>query len=226
MLICAMLDEANLPCYSPLEEEFMRLLIATRNPGKVREYAELLEGLSLDLCGLADLGLESEVDETGQTFSANAQLKATAYCHASGLLTFADDSGLEVEVLGGAPGVFSARYAGHGASDADRVRKLLAALEGVPWDKRGARFRCVIALAWPDGRLETFEGQCDGVIAFEPKGTNGFGFDPVFYMPEHGCTMAELPMDVKNRISHRGRAAALAFERLKDEKGGFRFLPS
>jgi XTP/dITP diphosphohydrolase len=226
MLICAMLDEANLPCYSPLEEEFMRLLIATRNPGKVREYAELLEGLSLDLCGLADLGLESEVDETGQTFSANAQLKATVYCHASGLLTFADDSGLEVEVLGGAPGVFSARYAGHGASDADRVRKLLAALEGVPWDKRGARFRCVIALAWPDGRLETFEGQCDGVIAFEPKGTNGFGFDPVFYMPEHGCTMAELPMDVKNRISHRGRAAALAFERLKDEKGGFRFLPS
>lgn len=204
----------------------MRLLIATRNPGKVREYAELLEGLSLDLCGLADLGLESEVDETGQTFSANAQLKATVYCHASGLLTFADDSGLEVEVLGGAPGVFSARYAGHGASDADRVRKLLAALEGVPWDKRGARFRCVIALAWPDGRLETFEGQCDGVIAFEPKGTNGFGFDPVFYMPEHGCTMAELPMDVKNRISHRGRAAALAFERLKDEKGGFRFLPS
>jgi XTP/dITP diphosphohydrolase len=226
MPICAMLDEANLPCYSPLEEEFMRLLIATRNPGKVREYAELLEGLSLDLCGLADLGLESEVDETGQTFSANAQLKATVYCHASGLLTFADDSGLEVEVLGGAPGVFSARYAGHGASDADRVRKLLAALEGVPWDKRGARFRCVIALAWPDGRLETFEGQCDGVIAFEPKGTNGFGFDPVFYMPEHGCTMAELPMDVKNRISHRGRAAALAFERLKDEKGGFRFLPS
>jgi XTP/dITP diphosphohydrolase len=197
----------------------MRLLIATRNPGKVREYDGLLDGLNLDLCGLTDLGLEDKVDETGQTFAENAQLKAMAYCHTSGLLTLADDSGLEVEALGGAPGVFSARYAGHGATDADRVRKLLAALDGVPWEKRKARFRCVIVLAWPDGHMATFDGQCDGVIAFEPKGTNGFGFDPVFYMPTYGCTMAELPMDVKNRISHRGRAAALARERLKREMG-------
>jgi XTP/dITP diphosphohydrolase len=194
----------------------MRFLVATNNPGKIREYDVLLAGLRLDLCGLAEVGLDTEVEETGQTFAENALLKALAYGRASRLLTLADDSGLEVEALGGAPGVYSARYAGKGASDADRYRKLLAALESVPWEKRAARFRCVIALAWPDGRVETFEGQCDGVIVFEPRGTNGFGFDPVFYMPEHGCTMAELPTEVKNRVSHRARAAALARERLKN----------
>ena len=193
----------------------MRLLIATNNPGKVREYDDLLQGLGLELCGLADIGLDRQVDETGHTFDENARLKARAYSQASHLLTLADDSGLEVTVLGGAPGVHSARYAGPGASDADRINKLLAALDGAPWDDRAAQFRCVIALAWPDGRLETFEGQCAGVIAFEPKGTNGFGFDPVFYLPELNCTMAELPMDVKNRISHRARAAALVRERLR-----------
>lgn len=192
----------------------MRLLVATNNPGKVREYQDLLVGLNLELVGLADAGTDTEVDETGRTFEENARLKAEAYGRASGLLTLADDSGLEVEALGGAPGVFSARYAGKGATDADRYRKLLVALDGVPWEKRGARFRCVIALAWPDGHIETFDGQCDGVIAFEPKGTNGFGFDPVFYMPEHGCTIAELPDEVKNRVSHRARAAMLARERL------------
>jgi len=192
----------------------VRLLVATNNPGKVREYQDLLVGLNLELVGLADAGTDTEVDETGRTFEENARLKAEAYGRASGLLTLADDSGLEVEALGGAPGVFSARYAGKGATDADRYRKLLVALDGVPWEKRGARFRCVIALAWPDGHIETFDGQCDGVIAFEPKGTNGFGFDPVFYMPEHGCTIAELPDEVKNRVSHRARAAMLARERL------------
>jgi len=196
----------------------MRLLIASNNVGKVHEYAELLAGSGFDLCRLAEVGLDNEVEETGETFTENACLKARAYGQSSGLLTLADDSGLEVDALGGAPGVHSARYAGPGATDADRIGKLLAALDGVPWEKRTADFRCVIALSWPDGRLETFEGRCDGVIAFEPKGTNGFGFDPVFYMPEHNCTMAELPMDVKNRISHRGRAAALVCERLKAEE--------
>ncbi len=195
----------------------MRLLVATNNPGKVQEYTDLLDGLGLELLGLADVGLGNDVDETGQTFVENAQLKAHAYCQASRLLTLADDSGLEVEALGGAPGIHSARYAGPMASDADRIRKLLTALCSVPEEQRAARFRCVIALAWPDGRLETFEGQCKGVIAFEPKGTNGFGFDPIFYLPELGCTMAELPQDVKNRISHRARAAALARKRLKSE---------
>jgi len=196
----------------------MRLLIATNNVGKVHEYAELLAGSGFDLCRLAEVGLDNEVEETGETFTENACLKACAYGQSSGLLTLADDSGLEVDALGGAPGVHSARYAGPGATDADRIRKLLAALDGVPWEKRTADFRCAIALSWPDGRLETFEGRCDGVIAFEPKGTNGFGFDPVFYMPEHNCTMAELPMDIKNHISHRGRAAALVCERLKAEE--------
>ena len=195
----------------------MQLLVATNNPGKVREYADLLDGLGLELLGLAGIGLGNGVDETGQTFVENAQLKAQAYCRASRLLTLADDSGLEVEALGGAPGVHSARYAGPMASDADRIRKLLTALCSVPAEQRAARFRCVIALAWPDGRLETFEGQCEGVIAFEPKGTNGFGFDPIFYLPELGCTMAELPQDVKNRISHRAQAAELARKRLKSE---------
>jgi XTP/dITP diphosphohydrolase len=198
----------------------MRLLIATNNVGKVREYADLLAGSGFDLCRLADVGLNNQIEETGETFMENARLKAHAYGQASGILTLADDSGLEVDALGGAPGVHSARYAGPGANDADRIRKLLAALDGVPWEKRTANFRCIIALSWPDGHLETFEGRCDGVIALEPKGTNGFGFDPVFYVPEYDCTMAELPMDVKNRISHRGRAAALVRERLGAEKLG------
>jgi XTP/dITP diphosphohydrolase len=197
----------------------MRLLVATNNPGKVKEYQDLLAGLDVELCRLADLGITDEVDETGQTFGENARLKAAAYGQASGLLTLADDSGLEVEALGGAPGVYSARYAGKGTTDADRYRKLLAALDRVPWEKRAARFRCVIALAWPDGHIETFDGHCDGVIAFEPQGMNGFGFDPVFYMPEHGRTMAELPDEVKNQVSHRARAAALARERLKLDLG-------
>jgi XTP/dITP diphosphohydrolase len=192
----------------------VRLLVATNNPGKLREYQDLLAGLDVELSGLTDLGITTEADETGQTFEENARIKAAAYGRMSGLLTLADDSGLEVEVLSGAPGIYSARYAGKGATDADRYRKLLVALASVPWEKRAARFRCVIALAWPDGHNETFEGQCEGVIAFEPKGTNGFGFDPVFYMPEHGCTMAELPEEKKNQISHRARAARLARERL------------
>jgi len=192
----------------------MRLLIATRNPGKVREYAQLMAGLDFEICGLADVGIDEQVDETGQTFEENARLKAQVYCQASGLLTLADDSGLEVEALNGAPGVHSARYAGPDASDAERYCKLLAALRDVPWEKRAARFRCVIALAWPAGRIETFQGHCDGVIAFEPKGTHGFGFDPIFYIPELGCTMAELPEEQKNQISHRARAAALARQRL------------
>ncbi len=192
----------------------MRLLVATQNRGKVREYEELLTGLGLELCSLADVGLHAPVEETGQTFAENARLKAETYGSASGLLTLADDSGLEVDALGGAPGVYSARYAGEGASDADRYTKLLSALAGVPREQRAARFRCVIALAWPAGGVDLFEGQCEGIIAFEPRGTNGFGFDPVFYMPEFGQTMAELPMDVKNRVSHRARAAARLRDRL------------
>jgi XTP/dITP diphosphohydrolase len=184
----------------------IRLLVATNNPGKVREYEALLRGLPLTLTYPAQESIDIEVEETGSTFAENARLKATAYARASGLLTLADDSGLEVDALGGEPGTRSARYAGQGASDEDRYRLLLSKLEGVPWDRRTARFRCVIALARPQGEVRTAEGTCEGGIAFEPRGEHGFGYDPVFYMAEHGQTMAELEPEIKNRISHRARA--------------------
>jgi len=193
----------------------MCLLIATRNPGKLREYESLLNGCGCELVNLQAYP-EIDVEETGSTFEENARLKAIACAQTSGLLALADDSGLEVDALGGAPGVYSARYAGPGASDATRVQKLLAELQPVPPGKRTARFRCVIALAWPDGRCETFDGTCEGEVAFEPKGMNGFGYDPIFYMPEHGKAMAELPEEFKNRISHRARAMALAYARLRE----------
>jgi XTP/dITP diphosphohydrolase len=187
-----------------------KLLVATNNPGKLREYAALLAGLPATLTTPAQEGLTFEVDETGETFAENATLKALAYARASGLLTLADDSGLEVDALDGAPGVYSARYAGPGAGDADRYRLLLRRLAGVPQERRAARFRCVVALATPAGEAQTAEGRCEGVIGFEPRGEHGFGYDPVFYLPERGQTMAELPPEVKNRISHRARAIEAA----------------
>jgi XTP/dITP diphosphohydrolase len=192
-----------------------KLLIATHNPGKVREYRELLAGLPLDITYLDAEGVTFEVDETGQTFEENAVLKARAYAAATGLWTWADDSGLEVDALGGAPGVHSARYAGPGASDADRYHKLLDALTGVPWDRRTARFCCVVALCLPEReQVVTTSGQIEGLIAFGPAGTNGFGFDPVFYIPDGGQTMAQLPAETKNQISHRGLAARAAAQAL------------
>jgi XTP/dITP diphosphohydrolase len=188
-----------------------RLLIATNNPGKVREYEELLGDLPFEITFPGQEGLSLDVDESGATFQENARIKARAYARASGLLTLADDSGLEVDALGGAPGVHSARYGGPGATDADRYRKLLAALQDVPVGQRSARFRCVIALAQPRGQIQTAEGTCEGEIGFEPRGEHGFGYDPVFVVEGYGGqTMAELPPDLKNRISHRARAAAAA----------------
>ncbi len=184
----------------------MKLLVATHNPGKVRELRALLEDLPLELTWPGELGLDLQVEESGATFEENARLKALAYARASGLWTLADDSGLEVDALGGAPGVRSARYGGPGASDADRYRLLLERMAAVPEGKRQARFRCVVALASPDGRIWTAEGKVEGVVAWEPRGENGFGYDPVFYMPDLGCTMAELPEEEKNRLSHRARA--------------------
>jgi XTP/dITP diphosphohydrolase len=187
-----------------------KLLVATNNPGKLKEYADLLDGLPAALTTPAQEVLSMEVKESGTTFAENAILKARAYAEASGLLTLADDSGLEVDALGGAPGVRSARYAGEGASDADRYRLLLRHLADVPEKERTARFRCVVAIATPGGDVHTAEGRCEGLIGFEPRGTHGFGYDPVFYMPDRGQTMAELPAEVKNRISHRARAIQAA----------------
>jgi len=182
----------------------MRLLIATTNPGKVREYQQLLNGLNCDLIGLADVGITQDVAETGETYEDNALLKACAYAALSGLLTLADDSGLEVDALHSRPGVHSARYA---PDSPMRIRRLLDEMQNVPADRRSARFRCVIAVAWPDGRAEITSGTCEGWITTEARGSNGFGFDPVFHVTEHGLTMAELPEDVKNKISHRAHAA-------------------
>ena len=187
-----------------------KLLIATHNLGKVREYRELLVGLPVETTYLDAAGITLEVEETGASFAENALLKATTYAAASGLLTWADDSGLEVDALDGAPGVYSARYAGHAASDADRYRKLLNRLAGVPWDRRTARFRCVVAIAAPHGAVSMAEGVCEGIIAFGPAGEHGFGYDQVFFIPEFNCTMAQMDPATKNRISHRARAMQAA----------------
>ena len=148
-----------------------------------------------------------EVEETGETFAENAIRKAREYARLSGLVTLADDSGLEVDALGGEPGVHSARYGEQGVGDEDRYQLLLHRMQGVPWEGRGARFRCVIAVAEPGGESYTADGTCEGVIAFEPQGQYGFGYDPIFYLPEYDKTMAQLLPEVKNRISHRARAA-------------------
>ena len=187
-----------------------KLLLATKNRAKAQEYLLLLQGLSFELTNLAEQGIEIEVSETGDTLEQNATLKAQAYASLSNLLALADDSGLEVDALGGEPGALSARYAGANASDEDRVERLLKRLEGVPWEKRKARFKCVIAIASPGGKVELCRGECQGIIALSPKGENGFGYDPVFYLPERGKTMAELSMEEKNEISHRGVAARRA----------------
>ena len=184
-----------------------RLLIGSGNPGKQREYRELLAGLDLELVAPSDLDpAPPEPEETGRTFAENASHKARAYAAASGLRTVADDSGLEVDALHGAPGLRSRRFFGDDASAAERNTRLLALLEGV--QARGARFVCATALAWPDGRVELFDGEVRGEIAHAPRGEQGFGYDPLFVIAGDGRTMAELPAEEKHRLSHRGLASA------------------
>jgi XTP/dITP diphosphohydrolase len=199
------------------------LVMATRNPGKVRELKALLRGLGFKLKSLADFPDLPEVPEAGESFAANAAAKAREVAKLTGLPALADDSGLEVEALGGRPGVFSARYAGNLTAprppgDQDNWGKLLAEMAGVPREERQARFVCEIALALPDGRLFRARGECAGYIAQEPKGEQGFGYDPVFWVPEYGRTMAELAPRVKNRISHRGRALRELRELLRSRR--------
>jgi XTP/dITP diphosphohydrolase len=189
----------------------LTLVMATRNAGKVREMAELLQDLGVRLLSLNDFPELPEIPEAGATFADNAAAKARAVARLTGLPALADDSGLEVEALGGRPGVFSARYAqdrtgGRAPTDEDNWRKLLAELRATPPEERQARFVCEIALAWPDGRLLTSRGELRGLITQEPRGSQGFGYDPVFWVPEYRATVAELPLVVKNRISHRGKA--------------------
>lgn len=184
-----------------------KLLLATNNRAKVREYRSLLQGLPFELVTLAEQGITTAVREVGESLEENARLKAVVLAAESQLVALADDSGLEVDVLGGEPGHLSARYAGDRASDKERISYLLARLKGIPWEKRSARFRCVIAIATPEGRIELCSGDCRGLITFEPRGKEGFGYDPIFYFPGLGKAFAELSFDDKNRVSHRGKAA-------------------
>jgi XTP/dITP diphosphohydrolase len=187
-----------------------KLLLATNNQGKIEEYRYLLRGLAFELVSPAQIHIKMEVAENGSTYRENARLKATALAAASGLLTLADDSGLEVTALNGEPGIRSSRYAGEGASDTDRVAFLLDKIKAVPWAQRSAHFRCLIAICRPGGRTVFRAGSCAGRIAFSPQGALGFGYDPVFYFPRLKLTMAELPSEVKNTLSHRAHAAAKA----------------
>ena len=197
-----------------------RLLLGTSNEPKAREYSALFADLPLELTTLDREGIDVVVSETGATYAENATLKAVAYASLSRLTSLADDSGLEVEALGGEPGPKSARYAGEEATNESRIRYLLSKLDGVPWQKRKAYFKCVIAIATPEGMAELCYGECEGIMTFEPKGEGGFGYDPIFYLPELGKTMAELSLAEKNKISHRAQAAREARRVLERLIGG------
>ncbi len=182
------------------------LLLATTNPGKIREYRLLLDGLGYQITTLAEQGIAQVITEAGNSYEQNARLKAISYAKLSQLTTIADDSGLEVSALGGKPGIHSARFAGEHSTDTDKIKNLLTRLDGIPWEKRTACFKCAIAIATPEGQSELCHGQCCGIIAFEAIGQRGFGYDPIFYLPDMSKTMAELPLKEKNKISHRARA--------------------
>lgn len=197
-----------------------KLLLATRNSGKAREYSLLLQRAPFELTTLDAEGIQEGVSESGTTLQENARLKAIGYAVDERFLVIADDSGLEVDALGGAPGPLSARFGGKGASDTDKVNLLLSRLRGVPWEERSARFRCVIAIASERKVIGLCEGVCEGIISFEAEGDQGFGYDPIFYIPEMDKTMAELTLEEKNRVSHRARAAEKAvrvLERIRQE---------
>ena len=183
----------------------MKVILASKNPHKLTELSAILSQHGFEIALESEYGLDIDVDETGTTFEENSLLKAEAVMKASGLPVLADDSGLMVDALNGAPGVYSARY-GHKSSDGERTEFLLENMKDVPDEKRTAKFVCVITCLWPDGRKIVARGECPGVITREVHGENGFGYDPVFYLPELGMTYAELLSEQKNAISHRARA--------------------
>ena len=194
----------------------MKVVLASQNPHKLAEIQAILSGLGVEVVMESELGLDIDVDETGTTFEENSRLKAEAVMRAANMPAIADDSGLMVDALDGAPGVYSARY-GHKSSDAERIAYLLEKLKDVPAERRTAKFVCVITCLWPDGRRIVARGECPGRILYEKHGAGGFGYDPVFYLPEYGMTYAELPPEKKNEISHRGNALR-EFVRLYKEK--------
>lgn len=182
------------------------VVIATTNQGKIREIESILKDIKVKVKSLKDFPDISEIEEDGLTFSENALKKAQLVSKLTGRVTIADDSGLEVQYLNGRPGVYSARYAGENATDALNIQKLLKELQNVPYAQRKAKFRCVMVLCSPNGLCHSVNGECEGIIGFEPQGTYGFGYDPVFIVPEYNKTMAQLGPDIKNRISHRAKA--------------------
>jgi XTP/dITP diphosphohydrolase len=183
-----------------------RIVVATKNPGKIVEIQKILADFPCEVFPISEVDSEFHVEEDGQTYAENAIKKAKAAVDRAGTLAIADDSGLEVDALEGAPGMYSARFGGEHLPQSEKNKLLLQQLQGVT--DRSARFRCVIAVVSPEGKIETTEGVCEGIIGTEQRGTNGFGFDPLFIVPEYGKTMAELGPTIKNMISHRAKALA------------------
>ena len=190
----------------------MKFVLATHNPGKIQEMQAILSQLGVEVVSPAELGVDVDVEETGETFAENAMLKAKAICAAAGLPAIADDSGLCVDALNGGPGVYSARYGCEGLDDAGRTALLLQNMRGQT--TRAAHFACAIACAFPNGDTLTAEGRCDGAVAFAPMGQGGFGYDPVFLVPEKAKTFSQMTAEEKNEISHRGRALRTFSEKL------------
>lgn len=192
-----------------------RLIVATKNKGKIVEIKQVLSGLPLEVISMNEAGIDIDVVEDGVTFEENSLKKALEINKVSKSMVLADDSGLEVDFLDGAPGIYSARFGGPEASDADRNKKLLEMLKDVPFEKRTARFVCAIAVVFPDGRHFVVRGACEGFVDFECKGSNGFGYDPLFFVQQFDKTMAEIDADLKNKMSHRAKALALMQEKLQ-----------
>lgn len=195
-----------------------KIIFATGNEGKMKEVRMILEDLGLPVLSLKDAGITADVEENGTTFEENAQIKAKAIMEMTGALVLADDSGLEVDALDKEPGIYSARYMGHDTSYHIKNNSLIERLEGKTGEERSARFVCAIAACFPDGRVLTTRGTMEGQIGYEEKGENGFGYDPVFYLPEYQCYSAELPLEEKNKLSHRGKALRLMKEALQKEQ--------
>ncbi len=195
--------------------ERKRLIFATANEGKMREIRMILQDLGMEVLSLKEAGISAEVDEDGNTFEENAVIKATEISKLTNEIVLADDSGLEVDALGKEPGIHSARYMGYGTSYKLKNQSILDQLKGKKGAERSARFVCVIAAAFPDGRIITTRGTMEGQIGYEARGENGFGYDPIFYLPESQCYSAELPLDRKNQLSHRGKALRLMKEELR-----------
>ncbi|MCU6734898.1 XTP/dITP diphosphatase [Diplocloster agilis] len=193
-----------------------KIIFATGNEGKMKEIREILKDLNVPVLSMKDAGIHVDIVEDGDTFEENAVIKARTIMQLTGQLVLADDSGLEVDYLNKEPGVYSARYAGEHTSYHIKNRMIVDRLNGVPDEKRTARFVCVIAAAFPDGTILTTRAAMEGRIGYEEKGVNGFGYDPIFYLPEYGCTSSELTMEQKNECSHRGKALRQMKEKLKD----------